>query len=58
MSFVVPIRWAYADSRQCCGSPGGGGVTDPTSGFFAANARAVRFLAAHDAPNYPEVDAV
>lgn len=37
---------------------GMGRITDPTSGFFAAGRRAAEFLAAHYAPDYPEVDAV
>ena len=47
-------RWFAAALRLA----GVRGVTDPTSGFFAANARAVRFLAEHYASDYPEVDAV
>ncbi len=48
------IRWFAAALRLA----GARGVTDPTSGFFAANARAARFLAEHYASDYPEVDAV
>lgn len=48
------IRWFARVLRLA----GAGGVTDPTSGFFAANGRATRFLALHYAPDYPEVDAV
>jgi len=55
-SFVrrLGIRWFAAALRLA----GARGVTDPTSGFFAANARAARFLAEHYASDYPEVDAV
>jgi len=48
------IRW-FAAALSLAGARG---VTDPTSGFFAANARAARFLAEHYASDYPEVDAV
>jgi glycosyltransferase involved in cell wall biosynthesis len=48
------IRWFAAVLRLA----GAGGVSDPTSGFFAANARAARYLAEHYASDYPEVDAV
>ena len=55
-SFVrrLGIRWFAALLRLV----GAHGVADPTSGFFAANARAAAFLAAHYASDYPEVDAV
>src|SRR2546425_13155719 len=48
------IRWFAAALRLA----GARGVTDPTSGFFAASDRAARFLAEHYASDYPEVDAV
>jgi len=48
------IRWFAALLRLV----GARAVTDPTSGFFAANARAAAFLAAHYASDYPEVDAI
>ncbi len=48
------IRWFAAVLRLA----GARGVTDPTSGFFAASAPAARFLAEHYASDYPEVDAV
>jgi len=48
------IRWFAAALRLA----GVRGISDPTSGFFAANARAARFLAEHYASDYPEVDAV
>src|SRR5437867_12255362 len=48
------IRWFAAALRLA----GARGVTDPTSGFFAANARAARFLAEHYAADYPQVDAL
>jgi glycosyltransferase involved in cell wall biosynthesis len=48
------IRWF----ARVLGWAGTSAVTDPTSGFFAANARAARFLARHYAPDYPEIDAV
>jgi glycosyltransferase involved in cell wall biosynthesis len=50
----VGIRWFAAVLRLV----GAGGVTDPTSGFFAAQGRAVAFLADCYASDYPEVDAV
>jgi glycosyltransferase involved in cell wall biosynthesis len=55
-SFVrrLGIRWFAAALRLA----GVHGVTDPTSGFFAANRGAAAFLAAHYASDYPEVDAV
>jgi len=55
-SFVrrVGIRWFAAVLRAA----GVRGVTDPTSGFFAANRAAARYLAEHYASDYPEVDAV
>lgn len=48
------IRWFAAALRLA----GARGISDPTSGFFAANVRAARFLAEHYASDYPEVDAV
>jgi glycosyltransferase involved in cell wall biosynthesis len=48
------IRWFAVVLRLA----GAGGVTDPTSGFFAANGRAAAFLADSYASDYPEVDAV
>jgi glycosyltransferase involved in cell wall biosynthesis len=48
------IRWFAAALRLA----GAAGVTDPTSGFFAASAAAARYLAEHYASDYPEVDAV
>jgi len=48
------IRWFAAALRLA----GARGISDPTSGFFAANLRAARFLAEHYASDYPEVDAV
>jgi glycosyltransferase involved in cell wall biosynthesis len=48
------IRWFAAVLRLV----GARAITDPTSGFFAANDRAAAFLATHYASDYPEVDAV
>jgi glycosyltransferase involved in cell wall biosynthesis len=55
-SFVrrIGIRW-FATALRAAGVRG---VTDPTSGFFAANRAATRHLAEHYASDYPEVDAV
>jgi len=50
----VGIRWFAAVLRLV----GAAGVTDPTSGFFAARGRAAAFLAETYASDYPEVDAV
>jgi glycosyltransferase involved in cell wall biosynthesis len=50
----VGIGWFAAVLRLV----GAGGVTDPTSGFFVANAAAARCLAEHYASDFPEVDAV
>jgi len=50
----VGSRWFSALLRVVCGQR----ISDPTSGLWAANARATAILAAEYASDYPEVDAV
>jgi len=50
----VGIRWFAFVLRLV----GAGTVTDPTSGFFAANRRTAQLLARHYASDYPEVDTI
>jgi glycosyltransferase involved in cell wall biosynthesis len=47
-------RWFSVLLRLLCGQT----VSDPTSGLWAANRRAVRVLTAEYASDYPEVDAI
>ncbi|MFQ5513651.1 MAG: glycosyltransferase family 2 protein [Myxococcota bacterium] len=48
------IRWFSFLLRTFCGLR----ITDPTSGFWAANPRAARLLLAESASDYPEVDSL
>lgn len=48
------IRWFSMLLRRLCGLH----VTDPTSGFWAANRRAAEVLASDSASDYPEVDSL
>ena len=47
-------RWFSLCLRLACGQ----GLSDPTSGLWAANARAAALLAEQYASDYPEVDAL
>jgi glycosyltransferase involved in cell wall biosynthesis len=48
------IRWFSLMVRSLCGLQ----ITDPTSGFWAANRRAAEVLASDAASDYPEVDSL
>jgi glycosyltransferase involved in cell wall biosynthesis len=48
------IRWFSVMVRSLCGLQ----ITDPTSGFWAANRRAAEVLASDAASDYPEVDSL